>query len=105
MDLRPNPEEFPHLAAVLSSDNRCRIIDITNGSTTCELPVDDAAAICWSPKGKQIVCGKMDGSLQHFDTNGVEKANLPIPTAMSAGNGEEKENRSGNAVILNKTTR
>jgi WD40 repeat protein len=94
--LRPNPEEFPNLAAVLLNDNHCKIVDITNGSTTCEFPVDDATAICWSPKGKQVVCGKLDGSLQHFDIHGASKDSLPIPQAMSAGNGEEKENRRGN---------
>lgn len=94
-DLRPNPEALPNLAAVLFDNNQCKIIDITNGNTECEIPIDNASAICWSPKGKQIVCGKFDGSLQHFDTQGASKDNLPIPESMSAGHGDEQENRSG----------
>ncbi|KAI9483694.1 MAG: hypothetical protein EXX96DRAFT_152118 [Benjaminiella poitrasii] len=93
LDLRPNPEALPELAAVLFENNCCKIINITNGDTVCELPINNISAICWSPKGKQIVCGKLDGTLQHFDTKGDSKDALPIPEAMSAGHGEETENR------------
>lgn len=93
LDLRPNAEALPNLAAVLFNNNQCKIIDITNGSTECEIPLTDVSAICWSPKGKQIVCGKLDGSLEHYDTKGERKASLNIPQAMSAGHEEEEKNR------------
>ncbi|KAI7900036.1 uncharacterized protein BX663DRAFT_519398 [Cokeromyces recurvatus] len=93
LDLRPNPEALLELAAVLFENNQCKIINITNGDVVCEIPSSDISAICWSPKGKQIVCGKLDGSLQHFDTTGASKDALSIPEAMSAGHGEETENR------------
>ncbi|KAI7883402.1 uncharacterized protein EV154DRAFT_605990 [Mucor mucedo] len=92
-DLRPNPEALPNLTALLFDDNHCKIIDINTGNTQCDIPVDNISAICWSPKGKQIVCGTTEGQLLHFDAKGVAKSELPIPAAMSAGHGEEETNR------------
>lgn len=83
------------MTAILFDNNQCKIIDITTGNTQCDLPAENVSAICWSPKGKQIVCGNFDGGLQHFDTNGVAKSELAIPEAMSAGHGEENTNRYG----------
>jgi WD40 repeat protein len=93
--LRPNPEALPNLAAVLFLNNRSKVIDFTSGKTECEIPLDNVTAICWSPKGKQIVCGTLDGGLEHFDMNGARKDTLSIPKAMSAGQGEEVQNRFG----------
>lgn len=95
LDLRPNPEALPHLTAVLFQNHQCILLDINTGDTQSTLPLDNITAICWSPKGKQIVCGKQDGSLQHFDVEGVSKDALSIPEAMQAGQGEEQENRYG----------
>lgn len=94
-DLRPNPEALPDLAAVLLENSQCKIIDLTNGSTQCEIPTDNITSTCWSPKGKQIVCGKLDGGLEHFDMTGSRKDTLSIPKAMSAGQGEEEHDRFG----------
>lgn len=99
IDLRPNPEALPNLAAVLFDNNHCKIIDVTTGNTESEMPLDNVSAICWSPKGKQIVCGKLDGGLQHFDTKGACKDNLQIPESMSAGHGDEEENRRVQDVL------
>ncbi|KAG2230634.1 hypothetical protein INT48_005902 [Thamnidium elegans] len=99
IDLRPNPEAVPNLAAVLFNNNQCKIIDITNGNTVSHLPADNVSAICWSPKGKQIVCGKRDGGLQHFDTNGAVKAELSIPKLMSVEGGQETQNRYVHDVL------
>lgn len=95
VDFRPNPEALPSLAAVLFDNNQCKIIDITNGNTECDIPINDVTAICWSPKGKQIVCGKLDGGLEHYDAKGARKDSLSIPEAMSTSHGEEENNRYG----------
>lgn len=95
IDLRPNPEALPDLAAVLFDNHQCKIMNITNGNTESHLPVDNVSAICWSPKGKQIAVGKLDGSIQHFDTNGALKSELSIPELVSAASGRESQNRSG----------
>ncbi|KAI9361508.1 hypothetical protein BD770DRAFT_408646 [Pilaira anomala] len=99
IDLRPNPEALPDLAAVLFDNHQCKIINITNGNTECHLPVDNVSAICWSPKGKQIAVGKLDGSIQHFDTNGALKSELSIPKLVSAAGGRESQNRSVQDVL------
>ncbi|KAI8069114.1 uncharacterized protein B0P05DRAFT_551606 [Gilbertella persicaria] len=93
IDLRPNPEALPNLTAILFKDQRCQIMDTTTGQTQCDIPLDNVTAICWSPKGKQIVCGKTDGSLQHFDIQGTSKDALSIPKPLAAGHGDEQENR------------
>jgi WD40 repeat protein len=93
--LRPNPEALPNLAAVLFDNSQCKVIDFTNGSTQCVIPLDNVTAVCWSPKGKQIVCGKLDGGLEHFDMNGSRKDALSISKSMSAGQGEEEQDRFG----------
>lgn len=94
-DVRPNPEAYGNIAAVLYTNQQCALIDFTTGNTECTFPLDNVTAICWSFKGKQIVCGKSDGGLQHFDIKGAVKDSLAVPEAMSAGHGDETENRYG----------
>ncbi|KAI8991887.1 hypothetical protein BDF20DRAFT_846974 [Mycotypha africana] len=92
-DIRPNPEVYPNMVAVLLNNGGCEIIDKDNGDTVCKLPLDNISAICWSPKGKQIVCGKKDGALQHFDTKATCKYTIGIPNSMEANQLGESENR------------
>lgn len=94
-DVRPNPEAYGNIAAVLYTNQQCAFIDFTTGNTECTLPLSNVTAICWSFKGKQIVCGKSDGGLEHFDIKGAAKDSLAIPEAMRAGHGDEVENRYG----------
>ncbi|KAI8637943.1 hypothetical protein BD408DRAFT_36826 [Parasitella parasitica] len=92
-DLRPNPNAHGNMAAVLYTNQQCALIDFTTGTTERIFSIDNITAICWSFKGKQIVCGKNDGGLELFDVNGAVKDSLSIPEAMSAGHGTETENR------------
>ncbi|KAL9558194.1 hypothetical protein MBANPS3_001014 [Mucor bainieri] len=92
-DVRPNPEAYGNIAAVLYTNQQCALIDFTTGNTECTFPLDNVTAICWSFKGKQVVCGKSDGGLQHFDIKGAVKDSLAVPEAMRAGHGDETENR------------
>ncbi|KAI7850415.1 hypothetical protein BDC45DRAFT_518259 [Circinella umbellata] len=81
IDIRPNPEALPELAAVILNDNKCMIIDLLTGSTTAEIG-DGITAICWSPKGKQIVCGRNDGQLVPYDSEGIEKTAIGLPAEL-----------------------
>ncbi|KAI7873688.1 hypothetical protein K492DRAFT_211979, partial [Lichtheimia hyalospora FSU 10163] len=82
LDIRPNPDAHPNLAAILFKNNQCKFVDITNGSITASIPNDDITSLCWSPKGKQIVCGKKDGQLETFNTSGDSKSVVEQPTKM-----------------------
>jgi hypothetical protein len=39
-------------------------------------------AVCWSPKGKQIVIGKADGNFAQYDQKLAEKKSVPPPTGL-----------------------
>ncbi|KAI8995006.1 hypothetical protein BDB01DRAFT_221656 [Pilobolus umbonatus] len=93
MDVRPNTESHPNLVAILFSNNQCRIMDMMDGTTQCQLPSEDITALCWSPKGRQIVCGRKNGYLEHYDISGNKKDSLPIPSAVSTENEEEPADR------------
>ncbi|KAJ1946565.1 hypothetical protein FBU59_001999 [Linderina macrospora] len=73
-DIRPNPLEMPMLVAVLTLGGAVLMVDIAQG-TTKKITGDSNAkvtCICWSPRGKQIVCGDVDGMLtQRTPMDGV----------------------------------
>ncbi|ORZ18508.1 hypothetical protein BCR42DRAFT_489862 [Absidia repens] len=99
IDLRPNTEASPDLACVLLKDNQCRIINWKSGDTVATMPGSDFSAICWSPKGKQLVCGRLDGTLEHYDLSGSKKDSLNSPESMQAGYGDENVNRNVQDVL------
>ncbi|KAJ1943833.1 hypothetical protein FBU59_002784, partial [Linderina macrospora] len=75
-DIRPNPLEMPMLVAVLTLSGTVLMIDIAQGTTKKIIGSNDAkvTCICWSRKGKQIVCGDVKGMLtQRTPTDGVAK--------------------------------
>jgi hypothetical protein len=80
-------------------ENVCRLINWKTGETIANIPGTDFSAICWSPKGKQVVCGRLDGTLEHYDLTGVKKDSLPSPESMQAGYDNENVNRAGKTPL------
>jgi hypothetical protein len=39
---------------------------------------------CWSPKGKQIVCGLYSGELEQYTPNGRLQRTIPTPNMLSS---------------------
>ncbi|KAJ1995542.1 hypothetical protein EDC05_000780 [Coemansia umbellata] len=76
-DLRANPLEAPTTVAALTLPGDLLMLDITTGS--CETVVASSdyeciTCICWSRKGKQIVCGDISGKLtRRTPTDGAAK--------------------------------
>ena len=57
------------------------IINLSSGETT-NMIGDGITAVCWSPKGKQVVCGRKDGQLVPYDSEGAEKTAIGLPTEL-----------------------
>ncbi|KAJ2830668.1 hypothetical protein GGI24_001853, partial [Coemansia furcata] len=78
-DMRVNPQDLPDVAAVLTLDGDVLIADFTNGSlkkivSSGGTPI---TSICWSRKGKQIVCGDTSATLtQRLPTDGTIKRTI-----------------------------
>ncbi|KAJ3090807.1 hypothetical protein HK102_002594, partial [Quaeritorhiza haematococci] len=77
IDLLPNPEAYPDVCAVLSTD-AVRIVKLSGEVTP--LPLPNVTAICWSPKGKQLVCGLVDGTLKQVTIDGTVKNTMNPPS-------------------------
>ncbi|KAJ1803855.1 hypothetical protein LPJ56_005763, partial [Coemansia sp. RSA 2599] len=78
-DVRANPQEVPNLAAVLTLAGDLLMVDVVSGSTkTIASSADQiTTAVCWSRKGKQIVCGDTQGLLkQRLPTDGTVKRTI-----------------------------
>ncbi|KAJ2866401.1 hypothetical protein GGH94_001592 [Coemansia aciculifera] len=78
-DMRANPQELPTAVAVLTLDGDVFIADLAEGSlkkivSSGGTPI---TAICWSRKGKQIVCGDTNATLtQRLPTDGTIKRTI-----------------------------
>ncbi|KAG0173274.1 hypothetical protein DFQ28_011185 [Apophysomyces sp. BC1034] len=95
LDLRPNPEALPNLAALRLEGDVCIIIDLVTGETTATISDDKVTAVCWSPKGKQLVGGTRDGTIYQYDVHGVKKATVEPPEEMRSGFGQDQDTRYG----------
>jgi hypothetical protein len=91
LDIRPNPEDKPDTIAVLHSNHTCQYMSLSSGSSIAKLPENDATAICWSPKGKQITVGNRKGYLSQYDHEGTLKTAVEPPEAMTVKGGEEQD--------------
>ncbi|XP_013420263.1 nuclear pore complex protein Nup214 isoform X2 [Lingula anatina] len=74
--------DFPAVFAAVMSDGSLKLMEATEnlkimGSLKAGSGV---TAVCWSPKGKQIVVGKKDGTMQQYDQELKLKKNIAAPT-------------------------
>ncbi|KAJ2504169.1 hypothetical protein IWW47_002653, partial [Coemansia sp. RSA 2052] len=82
-DLRANPQELPTAIAVLTLAGDVLIADLADGSlkkivSSGEIRI---TSICWSRKGKQIVCGDTNATLtQRLPTDGTIKRTIKPQT-------------------------
>ncbi|KAJ1752223.1 putative elongator complex protein 1 [Coemansia sp. RSA 1821] len=70
-DMQANPKDLPNMLAVVTVSGDLVIVDIAAGTTKIIVSSKDAlvTCVCWSPKGKQLVCGDSDGVLTQRTPN------------------------------------
>ncbi|KAI8332160.1 hypothetical protein EDC96DRAFT_488803 [Choanephora cucurbitarum] len=97
LHIQPNPEAHPEIVAIITEKNECQLINYMKKTVVAVIP--DAAAICWSPKGKQIAVGTSDGTIHTYDINGTIKDKIPPPVALKANHQGEAESLCVNNIV------
>uniref|UniRef100_UPI00358E4608 nuclear pore complex protein Nup214 isoform X2 n=1 Tax=Myxine glutinosa TaxID=7769 RepID=UPI00358E4608 len=80
IDMVWNPAQ-PNLLAVCTDTGSLVLLSIGDTITTtgCLPPNTGVTAVCWSPKGKQLVCGKVNGTMTQYSQSLQEKRAIPCP--------------------------
>src|SRR5690606_4085461 len=80
-EIKPNPAvESSHLVAVVTADGSFRMLDLnTKGFTGGQGNIlkNNVTTVCWSQRGKQIICGLADGSCAQLKPDGTGTAIIP----------------------------
>ncbi|KAG9285412.1 hypothetical protein G9A89_010887 [Geosiphon pyriformis] len=87
-DIRPNTGYSPNILAVLLDYQGVVVLrnfqeNKNIGTIQPQNAGDQVSAICWSPKGKQLVCGTASGKLTQYTIEGVLQLTIPLPTDLS----------------------
>ncbi|GFR94354.1 nuclear pore complex protein Nup214 [Elysia marginata] len=82
-DLCWNPA-VANMLAVCTSDGNVELVDVAdNPKVIAALPAAvGATCFCWSPKGKQLLVGKKNGSASQYDHSLTEKKQWPCPNVL-----------------------
>ncbi|CAG8527546.1 15546_t:CDS:2 [Acaulospora colombiana] len=82
-DIRPNPGEKFSVIAILLVSGKVHVKDFLKnvqvGIIQSDKIGDRTTTICWSPKGKQLVCGNQAGKLMQYTPDGTSKATIQPP--------------------------
>ncbi|TPX49252.1 hypothetical protein SeLEV6574_g01575 [Synchytrium endobioticum] len=73
-DIRPNPETFGEVIAVLLSNGTLKSMKL-DGSVS-DMKQSNVSAISWSPRGKQLACGLRSGDIVFITPKGTQKGTL-----------------------------
>ncbi|XP_050389460.1 nuclear pore complex protein Nup214 isoform X2 [Patella vulgata] len=81
-DLAWNPE-IGNTVLTCTSDGAVELLEIDDSINVLTLPSSIGAnCLCWSPKGKQFVIGKKDGTLSQYDKTLQLRKNWPCPPVL-----------------------
>lgn len=90
-----NPaKDFNNLAAAVTWTGELLVIDFSrgDGEKISGVLLDNCTAVAWSRKGKQLVAGRMDGTMVQMTPQGEVKAHIPRPNDLEM-------NRHGESTI------
>jgi WD40 repeat protein len=80
--IQPNPEVYPDVIAVITQNNECELIRFMTNEIIAT--ISNSTVVCWSPKGKQIVCGTRNGMILAYDIEGNQKDKITPPPSQTA---------------------
>ncbi|KAJ9097532.1 hypothetical protein QFC19_006706 [Naganishia cerealis] len=89
LNLLPNPSPeggLPQLVLALTMSSLV-VLDIGSANKVIRRIDQGFTSVAWSPKGKQFLLGKADGTLEQYTPEGEKKAEIPLPSALASEGG------------------
>lgn len=82
--LAPNPDPTSTFVALVTANGELLVADLKAGNliSGANGPIlrNGVSCVAWSNKGKQLVAGMADGSVDQMTPDGASKAQIPRPT-------------------------